>query len=260
MGSRDAADFEAYLHAFPGGAFAPIAQNRLAALSAGAASQAPAASRAPDGSGALDTAEHRAAMRQGLQTLGYYQGQGGGAPLDDDTRAAVVRFQRLMGVPETGSPSTAEVTLLGEAATKLAALLERSPPHARAVSAAALPGPAESYTRGWAADNPSHGTPRDAAEAAYWYAVAARQGEARAYTQLGLLHARSGSVTGPGEALWLWRAAAARGEAVAMFNLGAAYEYGIGVSADRAGAQRWYAMAAEHRHAGAVSALERLRH
>jgi TPR repeat protein len=100
----------------------------------------------------------------------------------------------------------------------------------------------------------------DAAEAAYWYRLAATDGETKALTNLGTLLAR-GQGTGkpdPEAARLLWWAAAAQGEAIAMFNLGAMYERGIGVAADADNARRWYERAAAHDHPQARAALKRL--
>ena len=128
------------------------------------------------------------------------------------------------------------------------------------MAAGAVTSAAARFDRGWAAEQTPGAALRDFQEAAYWYALAARDGEARAFTQLGLLLARgqAGTPRDPEGAVLLWRAAAARGDGTAMFNLGAAHEHGIGLTAEPDGARRWYRLAAEARHPAAQAALDRL--
>jgi TPR repeat protein len=97
-------------------------------------------------------------------------------------------------------------------------------------------------------------------EAAYWYRLAAADGEAKAFTNLGTLVVRGRGVDKPepGAARLLWLAAAARGEPIAMFDLGAMYERGVGVDPDKAAARKWYERAAAKGHPQARDALKRL--
>ena len=97
-------------------------------------------------------------------------------------------------------------------------------------------------------------------EAAYWYRLAAADGEAKALTNLGILMARGQGIASPDPeaARLLWWDAAAQGEAIAMFNLGAMYERGIGVAADADTARKWYERAAARNHPQARAALKRL--
>jgi len=90
-------------------------------------------------------------------------------------------------------------------------------------------GAEQRYTRAWGLEK------RDPAEAAYWYALAASDGEAKALTNLGIIVARGFGTTKPDpvDAMLLWHAAAARGEVFAMFNLGGLYERGIGLSVEQ---------------------------
>jgi len=69
-------------------------------------------------------------------------------------------------------------------------------------------GAEQRYTRAWGLEK------RDPAEAAYWYALAASDGEAKALTNLGIIVARGFGTTKPDpvDAMLLWHAAAARGE------------------------------------------------
>lgn len=111
-------------------------------------------------------------------------------------------------------------------------------------------GAEQRYTRAWGLEK------RDPAEAAYWYALAASDGEAKALTNLGIIVARGFGTTKPDpvDAMLLWHAAAARGEVFAMFNLGGLYERGIGLSVDLARARSWYQRAAALNHPGARGA------
>ena len=99
----------------------------------------------------------------------------------------------------------------------------------------------------------------DPAEAAYWYALVAADGEAKAFTNLGTLIARGWGATKPDPvaAGLLWWVAAARGEAIAMFDEGVLYERGIGVTDDLVRARAWYERAAARNHSGARDALKR---
>ncbi len=84
------------------------------------------------------------------------------------------------------------------------------------------------------------GKPKDAAEAAYWYALAAGDGWAAAYTNLGTLCVRGFNGKPDGAAAErLWKVAAARDETTAMYDLGVLRERGIGVPVDLAMAKRW---------------------
>jgi hypothetical protein len=101
----------------------------------------------------------------------------------------------------------------------------------------------------------------DPAEAVYWYGLAAVDGEAKAFSNLGTLLVRGrGWPSGPdpSDAMLLWLAAAARGEPFAMYDLGVLYESGTGVPKDLAQARTWYERAAAHNHAGARESLRRL--
>ena len=256
LNSRDSGDFEAYLRAFPDGVFAPLARSRLAALAPSVAPPSPPPAP-PTGPSESD----RLAARQGLVALGFHPGPASGAAFDDaTTRAALRRFQRQMGLAEGTAPTDAEFAMLADAGGRLATLLDRPARSPRSVAAGAVSGAPARFDRGWAAEHAPGAGARELQEAAYWYALAARDGEARAFTQLGLLLARgqAGTARDPEGAVLLWRAAAARGDGTAMFNLGAAHEHGIGLAVERDAARRWYRLAAEARHPAAQAALDRL--
>ena len=122
---------------------------------------------------------------------------------------------------------------------------------------AGVKGAAARFNRGAAFERGGGRQPRDLAEAAYWYALAAADGWAAAYTNLGTLHARS-EKPDLEAARRLWLAAAARGEGTALFNLGALAEKGMGGPANPGLAKLWYGRGAERRHAASTAALKRL--
>ena len=251
-GSKDPADFDDFLKRYPQSEFASLAQRRLAALTL---PQPPRGAADTEQGWTLD---QRTEVQRALHALGHFQGEADGG-FGPGTRAAIKQFQSFEGIAETGILSNAERTTLLDMAQRLAALLAQAAVSPEGVSAIAVKGGGQRYARAWGFDN-AKGGKRDPAEAAYWYALAASDGEAKALTNLGTLVARGVGAAKPdplGAAL-LWRAAAARGEAIAMFNLGVLYERGIGVPADLAKARSWYQRAAAHNHPEARAALKRL--
>jgi serine/threonine-protein kinase len=202
--------------------------------------------------------EERREVQRGLRAFGHFTGEPDGN-FGLRTRAAIKQFQSFAGEPETGLLSAEQRTSLLGMAQRLADLLEEPPVSPRKVPASAISGGAQRYARAWSFETGKGNAP-DPAEAAYWYRLAAADGETKALTNLGTLLAR-GQGTGkpdPEAARLLWWAAAAQGEAIAMFNLGAMYERGIGVATDAANARRWYERAAAHDHPQARTALKRL--
>ena len=168
---------------------------------------------------------------------------------------AIRQFQSFQGDSETGTLSQDERYKLLNMARRLLKLLQSAPASPKGVTAVSLRGGAQRLAR--AARSESAG---DYSEAAYWYRLAAGDGEAKAFTNLGTLMVRGQGIDklDPPAAQLLWLSAAARGEPVAMFDLGAMYEHGIGVAADLATAKKWYAWAAAKGHAQARDALKRL--
>jgi TPR repeat protein len=144
-------------------------------------------------------------------------------------------------------------------AQRLAALLDQPPKSPQGVAANSIKGIDQRYARAWNYDT-GKGVRADPAEAAYWYALAAADGDGRALTNLGTLLTRgwAGSKPDPASAALLWQAAAAHGEAIAMYDLGVLYERGIGTAADPTQAREWYQRAADHNHPDARAALKRL--
>jgi TPR repeat protein len=281
VSSAAMADFEEYLRIYPEGRFAGLARNRLALLRAPQAATpaptpapqpsepAPKSEAAPPPSVATPplhpddeanwTVEEKREVQRALRALGNFPGEpdGGFGP---GTRAAIAQFREFAGDATTGEMTGAERKTLLDMTQRLAVLLDQPPNSPQGVAAASIRGGAQRYARAWNFES-GKGVKPDPAEAVYWYALAAADGEAKAFTNLGTLIARGTAAGGkpdPAGAALLWWAAAARGEPFAMFDLGALYERGVGVAADRIRARAWYQRAADHNHPGAREALKRL--
>ena len=248
-GSRDPADFEAYLKQFPQGSFASLAHVRLASLPQRLTSVPPAEDAA------WSDAERRAAQTA-LTVLGHYRGAING-DLASATRPAIRAWQMFEGMEATSRLTVAQRDRLSRDAAEQAALLKTGEASPRGTPAGGVKGAAARFNRGAAFERGGGRQPRDLAEAAYWYALAAADGWAAAYTNLGTLHARS-EKPDLEAARRLWLAAAARGEGTALFNLGALAEKGMGGPANPGLAKLWYGRGAERRHAASTAALKRL--
>ena len=100
------------------------------------------------------------------------------------------------------------------------------------------------------------GVPQDYTEAARWYRQAADQGFAGAQYNLGLRYDNGQGVPKDyTEAVRWYRLAAEQRYATAQGHLGLRYAEGKGVPQDYAKAVRWYRLAAEQRYATAQAAL-----
>jgi len=255
--SNNAADFEAYLKEFPQGTFALLARNRLAMLTAPPRATAPAPAPAPADDASWPAADRQTAQFE-LTVLQHFHGTVDGQ-FGADTRAAIQRWQAFDALEETGHLTADQRTRLTAEGQLVYALLNVGPISPRGTSANAIRDAYARFNRGAALER-GQGQPKDVAEAAYWYALAASQGWAPAYTNLGTLWVRGDGVLrrDPAAAELLWKVAAALGEGTAMFDLGVMYEKGVGVAANPATAKRWYARGAERNHAGSVAALQRL--
>jgi len=87
--------------------------------------------------------------------------------------------------------------------------------------------------------------PKNAKESIQWYLLAAEQGYTPAQFNLGLIYARGEVVPQNfGRAIAFYRAAAEQGYAPAQVNLGIMYEKGNGVFPDQQQATHWYRSAA----------------
>ncbi len=245
-------DFEEYLRRYPNGQFSGLARTRLAAL------QAPTAPNPPAEGEQNWTLNQKRDIQRALRALGHYQGEADGA-WGAGTRAAIQQFQSFANDAETGELTESERKLLLEMAQRLAALLDQPSNSPQGVAAASVKGTADRYARGYNFDA-GKGVKADPAEAAYWYGLAAADGEPKAFTNLAKLLARgfASSKPNPTDAELLWWAAAARGEPNAMYNLGVLFERGIGVAPDAGRARVWYERAAAHNDPDARAALKRL--
>jgi peptidoglycan hydrolase-like protein with peptidoglycan-binding domain len=198
--------------------------------------------------------EDRREIQQALITLGHLQGEPDGN-FGSQTPAAIRQFQSFQRDSGTGTLSQDQRYTLLNMARRLLKLLQPEPVSPKGVTAVSLRGGPQRLTK--AASLEIAG---DYGEAAYWYRLAANDGEARAFTNLGTLMVRGQGVDkpDPAAAQLLWLSAAARGEPVAMFDLGTMYERGIGVADDLTTAKKWYAWAAAKGHTQAHDALKRL--
>ena len=96
------------------------------------------------------------------------------------------------------------------------------------------------------------GVLKDDAEAVRWYRLAAEQGDADAQFNLGLMYDNGrGVLKDEAEAVKWYRKAAEQGLAVAQSTLGLMYDNGRGVLKDEAEAVRWFRLAAEQGDADA---------
>lgn len=259
QGSRNAAEYEAYLARFPNGTFAVLARNRIAELrTPPPATQPvqPAAMPIPAAPARRDlTREEVSAAQTLLTTLGFDTGGTTGA-IGPRSRTAIERFAIVALRPDETGFDTANLERLTVTEADFRRLTERPPLSPRGVAAASVRGAEARFERGWAAE---HATPADVAEAFYWYGLAAREGEVRALNQLGLMLMRGqGTAADSIGASLLWRLAAARGDATAAFNLGLMLERGIGITRNPGWARFWYDLAADAGHPEARAASERV--
>lgn len=98
--------------------------------------------------------------------------------------------------------------------------------------------------------------PKDVAEAAKWFRMAAEQGHAAAQNNLGWMYASGNGVAKDDvEAVRWYQLAAEKGHASAQTNLGWMYDEGHGVPQDRAEALKWYRLAAAQGHVAAQNNL-----
>jgi TPR repeat protein len=221
------------------------------------AKPAPAPAPAAEGEASW-TIDQKREIQRALRTLGHYQGDAD-AGFGGGTQSAIREFQAFDGIAETGTLTEDARKTLVDMGERLSALLDQPATSPEGVAGSSIKGSDQRYARAWNYDN-GKSVKADPAEAAYWYALAAGDGEAKAFTNLGTLVARGwGTVKpDPQDAALLWWAAAARGEAIATYDLGVLYERGIGVTADLARAKAWYTRAAILNHPDARAALKRL--
>jgi len=100
---------------------------------------------------------------------------------------------------------------------------------------------------------------QDYAQAAQWYAKAAKAGDRKAQTSLGLMYARGYGVEKDiGRAYKWWSFAAAQNDPGAQYDLGNLYFSGEGIKQDYAQAAHWYREAAQRGHIQAQENLAML--
>jgi hypothetical protein len=239
--------------------------DQVASLQRNQGSPAPIASQGTSSTGpqpgsddsTWSTAQRREAQHD-LVTLGHLQGASDGN-FGPTSRTAIKQFQAFVGDQESGVMTDAEARSLHDMAQRIATQIARGETSPGGLAASAIQGADLRYQRAWTAEKGSTEKP-DPREAVYWYGLAAADGDAKAFTNLGVLLARGQGLQKPDPeaAALLWWAAAARGERTAMFNLGALWENGIGVAADLVKAKTWYQRAAAKGDPEAQAALKRL--
>jgi TPR repeat protein len=94
----------------------------------------------------------------------------------------------------------------------------------------------------------------------YWYGLAARVGDLRAWAQLGrlLVLSHKDAALDSRDAAIVWWVASQGGNAVASFNLGALYDRSSYVPRDPTLALHWYNVALSQGSKDAVEALRKL--
>jgi adenylate cyclase len=258
--SNNVGDLEEYLAKYPDGRFAGLARNRMATLRGPpptTAAQLPTAP-APTETEENLTDDQRREVQRALRTLGHYQGEADGG-FGAGTQTAIKQFQSFSGDPGTGVLTEVERKALFDMAHRLSILFDQPGMSPLGVAAASIKSASDRYTRGYYVEN-GRGMKADLAEAAYWYALAAADGDTRALVNLGRLLARGWGTNQPNprDAAVLWWVGAARGEASAMYNEGTLYERGLGVTADLTRAREWYERAAALNDGRARDALKNL--
>jgi len=128
--SNLAADYQAYLDAFPNGVFAPMAKNRIASLAATPDASAPGSARVASPPPAVSLAAlsaevgtieteralnltfaDRREIQQRLVVMGFYASAADGV-LGDGTRAAIADWQKARGAAPTGLLGPVQLTAL----------------------------------------------------------------------------------------------------------------------------------------------------
>ena len=229
-----------------------------------AAEQQEAARQAAEQETARRAAEQqqREADERGLQaaltTLGYFHGSNDGNR-ESDMRTAILLWQSFEAAEQTGTVTTDQRERILRDAEREASLLKVPGKSPQGASADTVKGPQQRFARG-AAFESGNGQPKDAAEAAWWYALSAGSGWAAAYTNLGRLWFCGSGVVAPDKdaARLLWLTAAALNDGTAMFNLGLFAENGYGGSPDPGQAKLWYQRGAERGHNESAAAAQRL--
>ncbi|MEJ2378313.1 MAG: PDZ domain-containing protein, partial [Pseudolabrys sp.] len=278
--SKDPAELEAYLKAYPHGQFAPLARIRLEKLKAGAALTKPeqpaaqaeqaepskpvkmtvtvtVATRPQTQRGALNLTVaglHKAVakalgidIKEGVIVTGVLPNgaaeRGGIRPGDIIVE---VNGRKVTGRSDfpvlvgAATPGSSASVALWRLASDPQALIAR-------LQRQAAQGDVDSaFVLGWLSATGTAPPFRDYARAAHWLRLAADKGEADAMLMLATLYgAGNGVAKDQAEAANWARKAAEKGSAVAMFLLGSLYERGEGVAKNPVEAARWYQQAAD---------------
>jgi hypothetical protein len=178
-------------------------------------------------------------------------------PFNASEKLAIARFREMTSADPLGGAADQVLRDLPAFGLRLKTLLTRDHASPRGVPDTMAATPASRYARGWEAETgPTH----DVVEAAYWYGLAARVGDVRAWTQLGLLLVRShkNGIADSRDAALLWWVASRNGDATASFNLGAMFDRNEGMPRDRTLAQHWYNVALSQGSKYAAAALQKL--
>ncbi|MEI6559879.1 MAG: caspase family protein [Rhodospirillaceae bacterium] len=252
--STEAADFRAYLEAYPSGRFAALARARGGAGEGAASGAAPAGAVAPLACERLIQETDQTVCRTGgAADLTALAARLAAGPERDEAAAAAL-YQRAASLGDPQAQNGLGVLLedgRGVAADAVAA--------ARSYRQAALRGLAEAQYNLGVLLEAGRGVTRNEAEAALWYQKAADQGSAEARVSLALL-LESGRGVGRdlAGAARFYRLAAGQGHPLGQAYLAAMLEQGRGVGKDLAEAIRLYRLAAAQGNALALAALQRL--
>jgi serine/threonine protein kinase len=180
-----------------------------------------------------------------------------GDPFDASEKLAISRYRDMTSADPLGGAADQVLRDLPAFGLRLKTLLARDRASPRGVPDTAVTTPASRYVRGYEAESgPSH----DTAEAAYWYGLAARVGDVRAWTQLGwlLVHSHRNGIADERDAALLWWVASRNGDAYASFNLGAMFDRKDDVLRDRTLALHWYNVALSQGSKNAAAAIQKL--
>jgi serine/threonine protein kinase len=178
-------------------------------------------------------------------------------PFNESEKIAIARLLEMTSAHPLGGAAGRNLGDLPAFGVRLKALLSRDSISPRGVPSSLALTPESRYARGWEAEAARN---HDVGEAIYWYGLAARVGDLKAWTQLGLLVARRQGFDDADlrDAALLWWVASQGGDAVASFNIGAMYDRNGKVPRDRTLALHWYKVALAQGSKYAAESLQKL--
>ena len=178
-------------------------------------------------------------------------------PFDDSERRAIGRMRAMASAHPLGGAAGDVLHDPRALGLRLTTLLTRLPASPRGIPNSDITTPESRYARGWEAET---GPDHDVLEAMYWYGLAARVGDLRAWAQLGrlLVLSHKDAALDSRDAAIVWWVASQGGNAVASFNLGALYDRSSYVPRDPTLALHWYNVALSQGSKDAVEALRKL--